>query len=240
MRLAHSWLLTVVAVFLVEAQRPHGPGPGDYSTQMQSRAVDTRVTLEIEESQPKGTAVGRIPTKPGFTYRFNEPPRDFTMDAKTGEIRTNAVLDRESLKNDRYDLVVLSSQPTYPIEVRIIVIDINDNPPEFPEPSIAVSFSESAVAGTRLLLDAATDRDTGTNGVSDDYRIIAGNKDDKFRLALTAIPPERRRISHLETHRKTRQRITRILLFEYFGTGRGQHAQIWLSSSQRDHSGRQR
>ncbi|RZC34665.1 Cadherin domain containing protein [Asbolus verrucosus] len=205
MRLSHSWLLTAVAVLLVGAQRPPGPGPGrtdppfGYSAQMQSRAVDTRVTLEIKESQSKGTVVGRIPTKPGFTYRFNEPPREFTLDAKTGEIRTNAVLDRESLKNDRYDLVVLSSQPTYPIEVRIVVIDINDNPPEFPEASIAVSFSESAAAGTRLLLDAATDKDTGINGVSDDYRIIAGNKDDKFRLALTANPTGETSYLHLET-----------------------------------------
>ncbi|KAJ9591219.1 hypothetical protein L9F63_002225, partial [Diploptera punctata] len=115
------------------------------------------------------------------------------------EIRTTAVLDRESLRNDRYDLVVLSSQPTYPIEVRIVVVDVNDNSPEFPEPSISVTFSESAAAGTRLLLDTATDRDSGTNGVSDDYRIVAGNKDDKFRLVVTANPSGEITYLHLET-----------------------------------------
>ena len=193
----HSWLLLVGWLWVAGAQP--GPGPGDYSAQMQSRAVDTRVTLEIKESQPKGTVVGRIPIKPGFTYRFNEAPREFTMDPRSGEIRTNAVLDREILNNDRYDLVVLSSQPTYPIEVRILVIDINDNPPEFPEPSIAVSFSESAAAGTRLLLDAASDRDIGINGVSDDYHIIAGNNDDKFKLVLTANPSGETSYLHLET-----------------------------------------
>lgn len=196
-------------LLLVGAQGP-GPGPGrkrspmteplyGYTAQMQSRAVDTRVTLEIAEGQPKGTAVGRIPTKPGFTYRFNEPPREFTLDANTGEIRTNTVLDRESLKNDRYDLVVLSSQPTYPIEVRIVVLDVNDNAPEFPESSIAVSFSESAAASTRLLLDAATDKDHGANGISDDYRIIGGNKDDKFKLIVTANPTGETSYLHLET-----------------------------------------
>lgn len=183
----------MVVVLTVGAQP--GPGPG----LMQSRAVDTRVTLEIKESQPNGTLVGRIPTKPGFTYRFNEPPKEFIMNPSTGAIKTNAVLDREGLHNDRYDLVVLSSQPTYPIEVRILVVDINDNPPEFPEPSIAVLFSESAVAGTRLLLDAATDKDSGINGVSDDYRIIAGNKDDKFRLIVTANPTGETSYLHLET-----------------------------------------
>lgn len=201
MRLLFLWLAVLA---LVGAQRPPGPGPGAtdspfYTAQMQSRAVDTRVTLEIKEGQPKGTTVGKIPTKPGFTYRFNEPPKEFTLNPKSGEIKTNAILDRESLKNDRYDLVVLSSQPTYPIEVRILVTDVNDNPPEFPEPSIAVTFSESTAAGTRLLLDAATDKDTGINGVSDDYRIIAGNKEEKFRLAVTANPTTATSYLHLET-----------------------------------------
>lgn len=151
------------------------------------------------EGQPKGTVVGKIPTKPGFTYRFNEPPKEFILDPNTGEIRTNAILDRESLKNDRCDLVVLSSQPTYPIEVRIVVVDINDNAPEFPEPSIAVTFSESAVQGTRLLLDAASDRDIGANGVSDNYEIIAGNNEEKFRLVVMPNPTGETSYLHLET-----------------------------------------
>lgn len=190
----------------------HGPGPGPYSnfiyprrrssadgfsSQMQSRAVDTRVPLEILENEPRGTVVGYIPTKIGFTYRFNEPPREFTLDPNTGEIKTNAALDRE--QRDRYDLVVLSSQPTYPIEVRINVLDANDNYPEFPEPSIAVSFSENAAAGTRLLLDAATDKDIGINSVTDDYRIVSGNHDDKFRLAVTTNPSGDVSYLHLET-----------------------------------------
>ncbi|XP_024892827.1 cadherin-related tumor suppressor-like [Temnothorax curvispinosus] len=166
---------------------------------MQSRAVDTRVQLEIREGEPKGTLVGTIPVKPDFTYRFNEPPQEFVLDPETGKIRTAKVLDREALSSDRFDLVVLSSQPTYPIEVRILVLDINDNNPEFPEPSIAVSFSESAVAGTKLLLDAATDRDTPENGVLDDYFIVDGNTDGKFRLEVTGNPTGETSYLHLET-----------------------------------------
>ncbi|XP_012525101.3 cadherin-related tumor suppressor-like [Monomorium pharaonis] len=165
---------------------------------MQSRTVDTRVQLEIREGEPKGTLVGTIPVKPDFTYRFNEPPQEFVLDSETGEIRTAIVLDREALTSDRFDLVVLSSQPTYPIEVRILVLDINDNDPEFPEPSIAVSFSESAVAGTKLLLDAATDRDTPENGVLNDYFIVNGNTDGKFRLQVTGNPTSETSYLHLE------------------------------------------
>nr|XP_018915731.1 PREDICTED: cadherin-related tumor suppressor [Bemisia tabaci] len=184
--------LILVQCLVIAAQGP-GPGPakkrspmipGD--TQMQSRAVDTRIQLDVLEGQPRGTIVGSIPIKSGFTYRFNEPPREFTLNSTTGEIRTTVVLDREQLVNDRFDLVILSSQPTYPIEVRIVVIDVNDNAPEFPEPSISVSFSESAAAGTKLLLDAATDRDSGPNGVTENYKIVAGNTNEKFRLEVTA------------------------------------------------------
>lgn len=166
---------------------------------MQSRAVDTRVQLEVKEGEPKGTLVGQIPVKPDFMYRFNEPPQEFVLDPETGQIRTAKVLDREALSSDRFDLVVLSSQPTYPIEVRILVLDINDNDPEFPEPSIAVSFSESAVAGTKLLLDAATDKDTPENGVLDDYFIVDGNTDGKFRLQVTGNPAGEASYLHLET-----------------------------------------
>ncbi|XP_060531934.1 cadherin-related tumor suppressor [Cylas formicarius] len=201
MRAIFLRVLIVNAVLLVGGGQGNvtTESPYDYSVQMQSRAVDTRVTFDISEGRPKGSLVGRIPTKPGFVYRFNEPPKEFSLDGNTGEVKTATVLDREALKNDRYDLVVLSSQPTYPIEVRIVVVDVNDNPPEFPEPSIAVSFSESAVAGTRLLLDAATDKDSGVNGVSDDYRIIAGNDGNKFRLIVTSNPIGDSSYLHLET-----------------------------------------
>lgn len=173
---------------------------------MQSRAVDTRVNLEVPENEVRGTVVGFIPTKIGFSYRFNEPPREFSLDPNTGEIKTNAALDRE--ERDRYDLVILSSQPTYPIEVRISVLDTNDNPPEFPEPSIAVSFSESAAPGTRLLLDAATDRDIGVNSVTDDYQIVYGNLYDKFHLAVTTNPSGDVSYLHLETTGKLDREVS--------------------------------
>ncbi|XP_023246890.1 cadherin-related tumor suppressor [Copidosoma floridanum] len=169
---------------------------------MQSRAVEKRAQLEVKEGEPLGTLVGRIPVIPDFTYRFNEQPKEFNLDPVSGEIRTAVLLDRERLTSDRFDLVVLSSQPTYPIEVKIRVIDVNDNAPEFPESSIAVSFAESASAGTKLLLDTATDRDTPENGITDDYSIVDGNADGKFRLLVTGNPSISSSYLHLETTSK--------------------------------------
>ncbi|XP_063697547.1 cadherin-related tumor suppressor [Culicoides brevitarsis] len=163
---------------------------------MQSRSVDTTAEFEIAEGEPKNTLVGYIPTKPGFKYRFNEPRKEFSLDAVTGEIRTLVELDRE--QNDHYDLVILSSQPTYPIEVRIIVTDINDNSPEFPEPMINVTFSE-ATPIQRILLDVARDKDIGSNSISDDYKIIGGNEEGRFQLAVTTNPSGDITYLHLET-----------------------------------------
>lgn len=186
------WHVLLVALALLS-----GAGAGAAAEQMQSRAVDTGVDLRVPEAQPIGTFVGKIPIKPGFTYRFNEPPKEFTLDPVTGEIKTNVILDRESV--DRYAFVVLSSQPTYPIEVRLRVTDVNDNYPEFPEPIIAVAFSESAAPGTKLLLDAATDKDLGENGITNDYRIVDGDNEGKFRLNVTVNPSGQTSYLHLET-----------------------------------------
>ncbi|XP_065342592.1 cadherin-related tumor suppressor [Cloeon dipterum] len=207
------WLAFLLLLAPATAGQP-GPGPGRKRSpmtqvlapsldvqQMQSRAVDTRVQLEIQEGEPRGTVVGAIPTKPGFTYRFNENPREFYLNGSTGEIVTNVVLDREALRSDRFDLVVLSSQPTYPIEVRILVLDVNDNAPEFPEPSIHVTFSESASPSTRLLLDTASDRDAGVNGVSKEYRLVSDDEEvnNKFKLIVTSNPSGETSYLHLET-----------------------------------------
>ena len=170
------------------------------SSSMEWRAVDTRIELEVAEEQAAGVVVGVIPVKEGFTYRFNDNAGQFLLNASSGEIVTAVVLDREALASDKFDLVILSSQPTYPIEVRIVVVDINDNAPKFPEATLDVSFSESANAGTRVILDTATDGDLGDNDVqASSYRIVDGNADGKFKLAVTTNPSGETPYLHLET-----------------------------------------
>ncbi|XP_064481963.1 cadherin-related tumor suppressor-like [Ornithodoros turicata] len=166
---------------------------------MRSKEVDTRVLFELQEGKPAGTVVGTIPTRANFTYRFNDNPREFALNGTTGTITTTVEIDRESLSSDRFDLVVLSSQPTYPIEVRVTILDVNDNAPVFPEASIAVSFSESANVGTRVILDTATDGDAGVNDITTDYKIVSGNEDRKFRLVVTTNPSGETPYLHIET-----------------------------------------
>jgi hypothetical protein len=118
-----SWVLLTLLLVLGD-----GRGPGGVAGDLRPspvRSVEMRVEFEVREEVREGTVVGRIPTKPGFTYRFNEHVEEFRLNGSTGEIRTGKVIDREALATDRFDLVVLSSQPTYPVEVRITVLDEN-------------------------------------------------------------------------------------------------------------------
>ncbi|XP_068136139.1 protocadherin Fat 4 [Hyperolius riggenbachi] len=148
-----------------------------------------RQLFQVLEEQPPGTYVGTISTKPGFTYRLSESHALFSINSSSGSIYTTSTIDRESLASDVINLVVLSSQPTYPTEVRITILDINDNSPVFPEPSIVVSFKEDTQGGRQVILDTATDSDAGTNGVDHrSYRIISGNQDGRFKLGITVNP----------------------------------------------------
>uniref|UniRef100_A0A8C0AXX0 Protocadherin Fat 4 n=1 Tax=Buteo japonicus TaxID=224669 RepID=A0A8C0AXX0_9AVES len=122
----------------------------------------------------------------------------FSINASSGALHTRATIDRESLASDVVDLVVLSSQPTYPSEVRVLVLDLNDNAPVFPDPSIVVTFKEDTGSGRQLILDTATDADSGTNGVDHgSYRIVAGNEEGRFRLNITLNPSGEGAFLHL-------------------------------------------
>lgn len=145
-----------------------------------------------------GTYVGKIETRNSFTYRFSETHKLFAINGTTGAIYTSSVIDRELLQSDVINVVVLSSQPTYPTEVRIRVLDINDNAPVFPDASIVVSFKEDASSGRQVILDTATDSDIGSNGVDHTtYRIVKGNEQRKFRLDITVNPSGEGAFLHL-------------------------------------------
>ncbi len=208
----HWWHVGLVACFFFSfaecrsddsvSGRAHASASSWPDKSVHSRSVDNRIDFEVFENQPSGTVVGVIPIKPNFTYRFNEQPADFALNATSGAITTTRVLDRESLSSDKFDFVILSSLPTYPIEVRITVLDVNDNAPVFPEASILVSFSESASAGTRVILDTATDGDIGDNDVTTDYQIVedeSGSTYGKFRLVVTTNPSGETPYLHLES-----------------------------------------
>jgi len=73
------------------------------------------------------------------------------------------------------------------MQVRITVLDINDNSPTFPMSNVSVSFDESDPPGTRMILDAATDPDEGPNGTVAGYQIISGDQFGRFAVTLDPV-----------------------------------------------------
>ncbi|XP_036985754.2 protocadherin Fat 4 isoform X1 [Artibeus jamaicensis] len=160
--------------------------------------AEQRQVFQVLEEQPPGTLVGTIQTRPGFTYRLSESHALFAINSSTGTLYTTATIDRESLPSDVINLVVLSSSPTYPTEVRVLVWDLNDNAPVFPDPSIVVTFKEDSSSGRQVILDTATDADIGSNGVDHrSYRIIQGNEEGRFSLDITVNPSGEGAFLHL-------------------------------------------
>ncbi|XP_070465237.1 protocadherin Fat 4 isoform X2 [Equus przewalskii] len=191
-----SWLplptLSVFQLFRIFWLLSLLPGPAQVS------GAEQRQVFQVLEEQPPGTQVGTIQTRPGFTYRLSESHALFAINSSTGTLYTTATIDRESLPSDVINLVVLSSSPTYPTEVRVLVRDLNDNAPVFPDPSIVVTFKEDSSSGRQVILDTATDSDIGSNGVDHrSYRIIQGNEAGRFRLDITLNPSGEGAFLHL-------------------------------------------
>ncbi|KAK2889649.1 hypothetical protein Q8A67_015024 [Cirrhinus molitorella] len=133
----------------------------------------------VAELSPIGTSVMKVmasdaddPTygsSARIVYSVLEGERFFTVDRQTGVIWT-AVADLDRETQDRYELVVkatdmagqmggLSGSTT----VTIVITDVNDNPPRFPQKMYQFSVSEGAAVGTSIGRVIATDADMGEN-----------------------------------------------------------------------------
>ncbi|KAJ8401318.1 hypothetical protein AAFF_G00385490, partial [Aldrovandia affinis] len=133
----------------------------------------------VAELSPIGTSVMKVTASDAddptygssarVVYSVLEGERFFTVDNQTGVILT-AVSDLDRETQDRYELVVkatdmagqmggLSGSTT----VTIVITDVNDNPPRFPQKMYQFSVSEGAAVGTPVGRVMATDADMGEN-----------------------------------------------------------------------------
>ena len=100
-------------------------------------------------------------------YRLANTSVPFNINATTGELTVASQgLDRETIAD--YVLVVEAFNPFSPIftatvTVQVLVLDSNDNPPQFDSTSLMFTISESAPVGTSVGTLIATDNDTGIN-----------------------------------------------------------------------------
>ncbi|GIY59073.1 protocadherin-like wing polarity protein stan [Caerostris extrusa] len=108
----------------------------------------------------------------------------FIVEPTSGIIRTNQMLDRESVS--KYKLVVhavdrgvtpLSSSAAITVNIE----DVNDNPPRFDTDVVKLFVSENSPIGSLVGEIMATDPDEGPNA-DIFYSIVGGQDGDKFNL----------------------------------------------------------
>ncbi|NXB44566.1 PCD10 protein, partial [Leucopsar rothschildi] len=133
----------------------------------------------VQEEQEHGTFVGNIAEDLGLDItklsarRFQTAPNSrspyLELNLETGILYVNEKIDREQICKQSpsclLHLEVFLENPLELFRVEIEVLDINDNPPSFPEPDLTVEISESATPGTRFPLESAFDPDVGTNSL---------------------------------------------------------------------------
>ncbi|KAM3866676.1 protocadherin alpha-13-like [Diretmus argenteus] len=91
----------------------------------------------------------------------------FHVDANTGEIIVNGLIDFEIKDNYEIDIQAWDKGPT-PLKtvksVKVKIIDLNDNAPEIEVTSFSDAITEDARPGTTVALISVNDLDSGLNG----------------------------------------------------------------------------
>uniref|UniRef100_A0A672KD99 Protocadherin Fat 3-like n=1 Tax=Sinocyclocheilus grahami TaxID=75366 RepID=A0A672KD99_SINGR len=134
--------------------------------------------LGINASSPEGQSVL-------YTITHGDPGTLFSIGFDTGVISVIAALDYETSPSHR--LIVRATDcltgARAEVDVEVTVLDVNDNPPVFEQPSYKTVISESAMIGTAALQVLATDSDSEKNAAVR-YQIIPDrtNSTDHFHI----------------------------------------------------------
>ncbi|XP_064609257.1 protocadherin gamma-A4-like [Liolophura sinensis] len=146
-----------------------------------------RLNYLVTEEQRARTFIGNVATDSKLranltTEEFNSlrfsllPQRNpnvklFSVNERTGILGTADKLDREIICGQNPICMVnlsigaLSTVTDFfsILNVSVSILDINDNSPEFPNPNMQVTFSESAKVGDSFQIQQAVDQDIGIN-----------------------------------------------------------------------------
>uniref|UniRef100_A0A3Q2QN94 Cadherin domain-containing protein n=1 Tax=Fundulus heteroclitus TaxID=8078 RepID=A0A3Q2QN94_FUNHE len=138
-----------------------------------------QVSYSIPEEMPKGSVVGNIARDLGLDVKRlkSGKARIFTGDSaeyvelsrERGVLLVKERIDRESLCRQTtpcaLHLQIILENPMELFRITIEITDINDNSPSFKNEEKRFEISESAVAGSKFVLEKAVDSDIGRNGV---------------------------------------------------------------------------
>ncbi|XP_022235682.1 protein dachsous-like [Limulus polyphemus] len=159
--------------------------------------MPTDKIISVREEQPVGTEVVQVEAidadegeNASVTYSIipeHDGSAHFTIHHKRGVITTKAVLDYEE-KNE-YKLTVVARDNGFAsqegqLQLKIHVLDLNDNQPTFPTSALTFRIPEGIPVGEEVGLVQAVDQDGGENGRVT-YSIISGNLYGIFDISRT-------------------------------------------------------
>ncbi|NWZ87222.1 PCDGM protein, partial [Poecile atricapillus] len=155
-----------------------------------------QIRYSIPEELTRGAFVGNIAKDLGtdvaklaaanLQVLSDSDSQYFSVNVNTGVIMVSERIDREQLcgQNPRcflhLKLAIENPVEFYRIEVEIL--DINDNPPQFPSDEVSLRIYELASLGARFPIQPAQDPDVGTNTLQT-YHLSAN---DNFNLNVKA------------------------------------------------------
>ncbi len=180
-----------------------------------------QIVYSVSEEVNKGTVIGNIAKDLKISAQelesrmFQIMPGSnanyFDVNVKTGSLFVKDRIDREELCGSNQkcalNLEALAQNPHRLYRLEIIIVDMNDNTPFFPESTYVVNVTEIASEGDRFPLPIAKDSDIGSNSLKD-YKlssneyfsldIHSGQKSMLAELVLQkALDREKQAVIHL-------------------------------------------
>ena len=115
----------------------------------------------------------------------------FHVSKNTGKLYTAQTLDAESLCTynvecfQMVDIAVKKASTFIKLlEVKVIIKDVNDHQPEFPNKEIKIQFSEGDIMGTKISIPNAVDKDVNIENSEISYE-LKKEKDEPFTLFVS-------------------------------------------------------
>lgn len=156
-------------------------------------------TYSVKEGQSPGSLVGDLAADAAQHMQnvvFNQLPSPdatklFRVDKNTGKLYTAQTIDAEALCHyntkcsQSLDVTIQQfNSITSILDIEILIEDINDNPPEFPQKQINLQFSENDGKGLKKSIPGATDKDIGFSNSHITYE-LKEDQNDPFSLEVS-------------------------------------------------------
>lgn len=167
------------------------------------------VTYHIDEERSNSTLIGNIgedsnllsaiggSDSSSLSFSFlttgNQYAHYFRVGERTGDLFTNAVIDREIVCEFSETCMLILQVAAKSelgsffriLKIHIFINDINDHSPEFSRTTLTLTISEAVLVGTSYAIEGARDKDTSKEFSLQEYKIVSLNPESQESLPFS-------------------------------------------------------